>query len=157
FETHLKSLRRSLDALETLYPGLPLALVNDLPGAVLAQPNDFLELLEAAPNLRFVFNTGLAYHAVDHNPETYGWLLRSLGRFEARLPRSSGATVRPGRGSTGPSTCCWSGDWTCPGRYGRSDVTRRSYTSSERSGATWRPWPASAGRSTTAPATEPRT
>jgi hypothetical protein len=102
FETHLKALRRSLDALETLYPGLPLALVNDWPGAILAQPNDFLELLEAAPNLRYVFNTGLAYHAVDHNPEAYAWLLRSLGRFEDRLAEIQWSNGGPGAGINRP-------------------------------------------------------
>ena len=85
FETHLKALRRSLDALDTLYPGMPIALTNDWPGAVLARPADFLELLDAAPNLRYVFNTGLGFHAVDYNAEAYAWFLRSLGRFEDRL------------------------------------------------------------------------
>ncbi len=102
FETHLKALRRSLDALETLYPGVPIALKNDWPGAVLAQPNDFLELLEAAPNLRYVFNTGLGYHAVNYNPEAYSWLLRSLGRFEDRLAEIQWSNGAPGVGLNRP-------------------------------------------------------
>lgn len=96
FETHLKALRRSLDALETLYPGLPIALANDWPGTVLARPPDFLELLDTVPNLRFVFNTGLGYHAVDYNPETYSWLLRSLARFEERLAEIQWSNGAPG-------------------------------------------------------------
>lgn len=102
FETHLKSLRRSLDALETLYPGVPIALKNDGPDAVLAQPNDFLELLEAAPNLRYVFNTGLGYHAVNYNPEAYSWFLRSLGRFEDRLAEIQWSNGAPGAGLNRP-------------------------------------------------------
>jgi len=102
FETHLKALRRSLDALETLYPGLPIALVNDWPGAVLERPPDFLELLDAMPNLRYVFNTGLAYHAVDYNPEAYAWLLRSLSRFEDRLAEIQWSDGAPGGGLNRP-------------------------------------------------------
>ncbi len=102
FETHLRSLRRSLDALDTLYPGVPLALTNDRPGGVLSQPNDFLELLEASPNLRFVFNTGLAYHAVDYNAEAYAWLLRSLARFEERLAEIQWSNGAPGEGLNRP-------------------------------------------------------
>jgi hypothetical protein len=102
FETHLKSLRRSLDALETLYPGVPLALTNDWPGAILSQPNDFLELLEASPNLRYVFNTGLGFHAVDYNPEAYSWFLRSLGRFEERLAEIQWSNGAPGAGLNRP-------------------------------------------------------
>jgi hypothetical protein len=102
FETHLKALRRSLDALETLYPGLPLALTNEWPGGVLSQPNVFLELLESAPNLRFVFNTGLGFHAVDYNREAYSWFLRSLGRFEERLAEIQWSNGAPGAGMTRP-------------------------------------------------------
>ncbi|HEX2184450.1 MAG TPA: hypothetical protein VHN78_02965 [Chloroflexota bacterium] len=102
FETHLKSLQRSLDALETLYPGLPLALTNDWPGGILAQPGDFLSLLDAAPNLRFVFNTGLGYHAVDYNPDAYSWFLRSLGRFEERLAEIQWSNGAPGSGINRP-------------------------------------------------------
>jgi hypothetical protein len=102
FETHLKALRRSMDALETLYPGLPLALVNDPPGAVLERPPDFLELLDALPNLRYVFNTGLAYHAVDYNPEAYAWFLRSLSRFEDRLAEIQWSDGAPGSGLNRP-------------------------------------------------------
>jgi hypothetical protein len=102
FETHLRSLRRSLDALDTLYPGVPLALTNDRPGGILSQPNDFLELLEASPNLRFVFNTGLAYHAVDYNAEAYAWLLRSLARFEERLAEIHWSNGAPGDGLNRP-------------------------------------------------------
>ena len=102
FETHLKALRRSLDALETFYPGVPLALVNDPPGSVLARPPDFLELLDAAPNLRYVFNTGLGYHAVDFNLDAYQWFLRSLGRFEDRLAEIQWSNGAPGAGINKP-------------------------------------------------------
>jgi len=102
FETHLKALRRSLDALEALYPGVPLALVNDKPGGVLSRPPDFLDLLEASPNLRYVFNTGLGYHAVDYNQETYAWFLRSLGRFEERLAEIQWSNGAPGAGVDKP-------------------------------------------------------
>ncbi len=102
FETHLKALRRSLDALDTLYPGVPIALVNDWPGAVLERPPDFLELLDAAPNLRFVFNTGLGYRSVDYNPEAYHWFLRSLGRFEERLAEIQWSNGAPGEGLNRP-------------------------------------------------------
>jgi sugar phosphate isomerase/epimerase len=102
FETHLKALRRSLDALETLYPGLPIALANDWPGTVLERPPDFLELLDAMPNLRYVFNTGLAYHAVDYNPEAYSWFLRSLSRFEDRLAEIQWSDGAPGSGLNRP-------------------------------------------------------
>jgi len=102
FETHLKALRRSMDALETLYPGLPIALVNDLPGAVLERPADFLELLDALPNLRYVFNTGLGYHAVDYNAEAYAWFLRSLSRFEDRLAEIQWSDGAPGSGLNRP-------------------------------------------------------
>lgn len=102
FETHLKALRRSLDALETFYPGVPLALVNDPPGSVLARPPDFLELLDAAPNLRYVFNTGLGYHSVDFNSEAYQWFLRSLGRFEDRLAEIQWSNGAPGAGINKP-------------------------------------------------------
>ena len=102
FETHLKALRRSLDALDALYPGVPLALVNDKPGGVLSRPPDFLDLLEASPNLRYVFNTGLGYHAVDYNQETYAWFLRSLGRFEERLAEIQWSNGAPGAGVDKP-------------------------------------------------------
>jgi hypothetical protein len=102
FETHLAALRRSLDALDTLYPGLPIAVINDWPGAVLERPPDFLELLDAAPNLRYVFNTGLGYHSVDYNPEAYSWFLRSLGRFEDRLAEIQWSNGAPGGGLTRP-------------------------------------------------------
>jgi hypothetical protein len=102
FETHLKALRRSLDALETFYPGVPLALVNDPPGSVLARPPDFLELLDSAPNLRYVFNTGLGYHSVDFNSEAYQWFLRSLGRFEDRLAEIQWSNGAPGAGINKP-------------------------------------------------------
>jgi len=102
FETHLAALRRSLDALDTLYPGLPIALSNDWPGAVLERPPDFLELLDAAPNLRYVFNTGLGYHSVDYNPEAYSWFLRSLGRFEDRLAEIQWSNGAPGVGPARP-------------------------------------------------------
>ncbi|MGH2369778.1 MAG: hypothetical protein ACRDI2_16480 [Chloroflexota bacterium] len=102
FETHLRALRRSLDALDTLYPGLPIALTNDWPGAILAQPTDFLELLDASPNLRYVFNTGLGYRAVDYNPEAYSWFLRSLGRFEERLAEIQWSNGAPGAGMNRP-------------------------------------------------------
>jgi hypothetical protein len=102
FETHLKALHRSLDALETLYPGLPLALVNDWPGSVLERPPDFLELLDTMPNLRFVFNTGLGYRAVDYNKEAYSWFLRSLSRFEDRLAEIQWSDGAPGSGLNRP-------------------------------------------------------
>jgi hypothetical protein len=102
FETHLKALRRSLDALDTLYPGLPIALVNDSPGAVLERPPDFLELLDASPNLRYVFNTGLGFHSVDYNQEAYSWFLRSLGRFEERLAEIHWSNGAPGAGINRP-------------------------------------------------------
>lgn len=102
FETHMKALRRSLDALDALYPGAPLALVNDRPGGVLSRPPDFLDLLDASPNLRYVFDTGLGYHAVDYNPETYAWLLRSLGRFEDRLAEIQWSNGAPGVGIDRP-------------------------------------------------------
>ena len=102
FQTHLQALRRSLDALDTLYPGVPIALTNDWPGAVLERPPDFLELLEAAPNLRFVFNTGLGYHSVDYNQEAYSWFLRSLGRFEERLAEIQWSNGAPGEGLNRP-------------------------------------------------------
>jgi hypothetical protein len=102
FETHLKSLRRSLEALDTLFPGLPIALTNDWPGAVLERPPDFLELLDASPNLRFVFNTGLGYRAVDYNPDAYSWFLRSLGRFEERLAEIHWSNGAPGAGPNRP-------------------------------------------------------
>ncbi len=102
FETHLKSLRRSLDALDVLYPGVPLALVNDRPGGVLERPPDFLELLDASPNLRYVFNTGLAYRSVDYNREAYSWLLRSLARFEDRLAEIQWSNGAPGAGLNKP-------------------------------------------------------
>ncbi|MBI3974478.1 MAG: hypothetical protein HY332_24630 [Chloroflexi bacterium] len=102
FETHLKALRRSLDALDTLYPGLPVALVNDGPGSVLERPPDFLETLDASPNLRYVFNTGLGYRAVDYNPEAYHWYLRSLGRFEDRLAEIQWSNGAPGAGMNRP-------------------------------------------------------
>lgn len=102
FETHLKALRLSLDALDTLYPGLPIALTNDRPGAVLERPPDFLDLLEASPNLRFVFNTGLGYHSVDYNREAYSWFLRSLGRFEERLAEIQWSNGAPGTGLNRP-------------------------------------------------------
>lgn len=102
FETHLGALRRSLDALDTFYPGVPLALVNDRPGSVLARPSDFLELLDASPNLRYVFNTGLGYHAVDFNSDAYQWFLRSLGRFEERLAEIQWSNGAPGAGINKP-------------------------------------------------------
>jgi hypothetical protein len=102
FETHLASLRRSLDALDTLYPGLPIALINDWPGGVLERPPDFLELLDAAPNLRYVFNTGLGYRSVDYNSEAYSWFLRSLGRFEERLAEIQWSNGAPGAGLNRP-------------------------------------------------------
>jgi hypothetical protein len=102
FETHLKALRRSLDAMDTLYPGLPIAITNDLPGAVLERPPDFLDLLDASPNLRYVFNTGLAYHSVAYNPESYNWVLRSLGRFEDRLAEIQWSNGAPGEGINRP-------------------------------------------------------
>ncbi len=102
FETHLKSLRRSLDALETLYPGLPIALTNGRPGDVLNQTPDFLDLLEASPNLRYVFNTGFGYHAVDYNHEAYAALLRSLARFEDRLAEIQWSNGGPGAGPNRP-------------------------------------------------------
>ena len=102
FETHLRALRRSLDALETFYPGLPLALANDRPGGVLSRPPDFLELLDASPNLRYVFNTGIGYHSVDYNAEAYHWYLRSLGRFEDRLTEIQWSNSAPGQGIDKP-------------------------------------------------------
>lgn len=102
FETHLHALRRSLDALDALYPGVPLALVNDRPGGVLERPADFLDLLDAAPNLRYVFNTGLGYHAVDYNWEAYAWFLRGLGRFEDRLAEIQWSNGAPGVGLDKP-------------------------------------------------------
>jgi hypothetical protein len=102
FQTHLAALRRSLDALDTLYPGLPIALANDLPGGVLERPPDFLELLDASPNLRYVFNTGLGYRSVDYNPEAYSWFLRSLGRFEDRLAEIQWSNGAPGVGPNRP-------------------------------------------------------
>jgi hypothetical protein len=102
FETHLKALRRSLDTLDTLYPGLPMALLNGSPGTVLERPSDFLELLDAVPNLRFVFNTGLGYRAVDYNPEAYSWFLRGLGRFEDRLAEIQWSDGAPGSGPNRP-------------------------------------------------------
>jgi len=102
FETHLRALRRSLDALDALYPGVPLALVNDKPGGVLSRPPDFLDLLDASPNLRYVFNTGLGYHAVDYNQEAYAWFLRSLGRFEERLAEIQWSNGAPGAGVDKP-------------------------------------------------------
>jgi hypothetical protein len=102
FETHMKALRRSLDALDALYPGVPLALINDRPGGVLSRPPDFLELLDASPNLRYVFNTGLGYHSVDYNPESYSWFLRSLGRFEERLAEIQWSNGAPGVGLNKP-------------------------------------------------------
>ena len=102
FETHLRALRRSLEALETFYPGLPLALANDRPGGVLSQPPDFLELLDASPNLRYVFNTGVGYRSVDYNAEAYQWYLRSLGRFEDRLTEIQWSNGAPGHGIDKP-------------------------------------------------------
>jgi hypothetical protein len=102
FETHLGALRRSLDALDTLYPGLPIALVNDRPGGILERPPDFLDLLDAMPNLRYVFNTGLGYHAVEYNREAYLWFLRSLGRFEERLTEIQWSNGAPGTGIDKP-------------------------------------------------------
>lgn len=96
FATHLEALRRSIDALDTLYPGLPLAVANEMRGGVLQRGPDFLELLDAAPNLRFVFDTGLAYEAVDHNPEAYAWLLRRLERFVDRLAEIHWSNALPG-------------------------------------------------------------
>src|SRR5688572_25604126 len=102
FQTHLAALRRSLDALDTLYPGLPIALANDWPGNVLERPPDFLELLDASPNLRYVFNTGLGYRSVDYNPEAYSWFLRSLRRFEDRLAEIQWSNGAPGAGLNRP-------------------------------------------------------
>lgn len=102
FETHLSALRRSLDALDTLYPGLPIALINDRPGGVLERPPDFLDLLDATPNLRYVFNTGLGYRAVEYNQEAYSWFLRSLGRFEDRLAEIQWSNGAPGEGIEKP-------------------------------------------------------
>jgi hypothetical protein len=102
FETHLRALHRSVDALETIYPGLPIALGNDWPGSVLERPPDFLELLDSLPNLRFVFNTGLGFRAVDYNRESYAWFLRSLGRFEERLAEIQWSDGAPGSGLNRP-------------------------------------------------------
>lgn len=102
FATHLEALRRSMGALETLYPGLPLALVNETHGGVLQRAPDLLDLLEALPNLRFVFDTGLAYEAVDHNREAYAWLLRSIERFEDRLAEIHWSNAGPGVGAQRP-------------------------------------------------------
>ena len=101
-ETHLASLRRALAALDTLYPGLPLAIVNDHQGAVLGRPQVFLELLDATPNLRFVFDTGLAWRAVDYDRDSYGWLLRSLKRFDDRLAEIHWSNGTPGTGPNRP-------------------------------------------------------
>lgn len=83
--THLASLRQSLASLETLYPGLPIAIVNDGQGAVLSRPQIFLDLLDATPNLRFVLNTGLAWRSVDYVPDSYASYLGGLKCFDDRL------------------------------------------------------------------------
>ena len=101
-ETHLASLRQVLAALDTLYPGLPLAMVNDWHGAVLERPADFLDLLDATPNLRFVFNTGLAWSAAGYDREAYAWYLRSLGRFDERLAEIHWSGAAPGLGPDQP-------------------------------------------------------
>ncbi|MDE2993259.1 MAG: hypothetical protein OXU67_05195 [Chloroflexota bacterium] len=101
-ETHLASLRQALAALDVLYPGLPLAIINDGPGSVLGRPRVFLELLDATPNLRFVLNTGLAWRAVDYDHDGYAWLLRSLKRFDDRLAEIHWSSGAPGAGPNRP-------------------------------------------------------
>ena len=101
-ETHLASLRQALAALDILYPGLPLAIINDGQGSVLGRPRVFLELLDATPNLRFVFNTGLAWRAVDYDRDGYAWLLRSLKRFDDRLAEIHWSSGAPGAGPNRP-------------------------------------------------------
>ncbi|MAG36286.1 MAG: hypothetical protein CL878_08585 [Dehalococcoidia bacterium] len=100
--THLASLRHALTALDTLYPGLPLAIINDWQGTVLARPQVFLELLDATPNLRFVLNTGLAWRSVDYDRDSYAWYLRSLKRFDDRLAEIHWSSGAPGAGPNRP-------------------------------------------------------
>ena len=95
-ERHLEALRRSLDAIRSLYPELRLAIENGRPGTVLERPAELLALLDGYGEVEFVFDTSLAYQAVGYHRERFAAFLRSLDQFSDRLAEIHWNNTAPG-------------------------------------------------------------
>ena len=84
-DDHLKALDEAFQALQALYPGVPLAIENGGREFVLHFPDDFLTFLDAFPSLRFVLHTGRAFQSVMWDNEQLARYARKAARFVDRL------------------------------------------------------------------------
>jgi hypothetical protein len=96
FESHLESLLKSYDVIQTMFPGIPVAIETGRPGSVLESPFDFITFLEACPWAPFVFDPALAYQTVYCNRELFTQYLRALSKFTDRLVEIHWSNTAPG-------------------------------------------------------------
>ncbi|MCY4438526.1 MAG: hypothetical protein OXE05_14505 [Chloroflexi bacterium] len=84
-DDHLQALYEAFQALQVLFPGVPLAIENGGRESVLHFPDDFLTFLDAFPSLRFVMHTGRAFQSVMWDNEQLARYVRKASRFVDRL------------------------------------------------------------------------
>ncbi len=84
-DDHIKALYEAFEALQVLYPGVPLAIENGGRETVLHFPDDFLTFLDAFPALRFVMHTGRAFQSVMWDNDQLARYVRKAARFADRL------------------------------------------------------------------------
>lgn len=94
---HLGAFRESLRTLDSLFPGLPMAVENGDPRGALADFDTLLLFLESTPNARISFHTGLAFHSVGTSHSTFEDRLGYMRRFDERLAEIRWHNTAPGR------------------------------------------------------------
>ena len=99
---HLASLRESLQTLDSLFPGLPMAVENGDPSGPLADFDTLLAFLDATPNARFAFHTGLAFQSVGTSRRAFEDRLGYMRRFGERLAEIRWNNTAPGKQATLP-------------------------------------------------------
>ncbi len=96
-EQHLRALQEGLRTLDTLFPGLPMAIENGDPAGVLANLDTLLAFLDETSNTRFSFHTGLSFHSVGTDHSTFEDRLGYMRRFDDRLAEIRWHNTAPGR------------------------------------------------------------
>ena len=94
---HVDALTESFRTLDSLFPGLPVAVENGHTDAVLSELDTVLEMLDATTLVRFALHTGLAFHSVSGDREAFDARLNYLQRFADRLAEIRWHNTAPGR------------------------------------------------------------
>ena len=93
---HLDALHESLRTLDSLFPGLPIAVENTGRQAVLSRLDSVLNALDRTRQMRFALHTGLAFHSVHADHAAFQARIDYLQRFSDQLAEIRWHNTGPG-------------------------------------------------------------